>query len=102
MVLIASVDTVLLEPGPPVSYPGSDAGIWLTPLINRKILSLPYDTNFGELSTWALLRENDITYIYIGGSAESFHEQQLRDRPSLYKLIFSLPGAHVYEVINAS
>jgi hypothetical protein len=101
-ILIASFDVVLLKSSPFVGYVGSDAGIWLKPLINRKTFSLPYAIDFSKDSTWTVLRQHGITHIYVGRSAESFRQTELQSRPSLYKLIFSLPGSHVYEVIGTS
>jgi len=98
-ILIASSDTVFLNSSPRAVYAGSDAGIWLAPLINRKIFSMPYDKDLGKKSAWAALRRHGIAYIYVGGSAQSFPEAQLQNRLSLYKLVFSLPGAHVYELV---
>jgi hypothetical protein len=101
-ILIASFDLALREPSPSVAYAGSDAGIWLVPLIKRKTFTLPYDTNFDQDSTWATLRQHGITYIYVGRNAESFRENELQNRPSLYRLIFSLSGIYVYEVVGVS
>jgi hypothetical protein len=92
----------LFEPSPSVGYAGSDAGIWLMPLIKRKTFTLPYDTSFDKVGAPALLRQYGITYIYVGRSAESFLENGLQDRPSIYKLVFSLAGVNVYEVVGAS
>jgi hypothetical protein len=101
-ILIASFDLALREPSPSVVYAGSDAGIWLAPLIKRKTFTLPYDTNFDQDSTWAALHRHGISYIYVGRSAQSFRESELRNRPSFYKLVFSLSGVYVYEVVNVS
>ncbi len=99
-ILIASSDIVLFESGSLVSQAGSDGGIWLTPLIDRKTFSMSYLTDFNEISTRKILAQRGIMYIYIGGTARSFREAQLQNNPSFYKLIFSLSGAHVYELVN--
>jgi hypothetical protein len=99
-ILIASSEMVVFESNPLVSQAGSDAGIWLTPLINRETFSMSYLTDFNQSSTQSVLRHRDITYIYIGGTAQSFPEAQLHNNPSFYKLVFSLPGAHLYQVLN--
>jgi uncharacterized membrane protein len=71
------------------------------PLIKRKTFTLPYNTSFDKDNTAAMLRQYGITYIYVGRSAESFHENELQNRPSFYKLVFSLSGTYVYAVVYA-
>jgi hypothetical protein len=100
-ILIPSAKMVFFESNPLVAGDSaSDAGIWLTALINRKTFSLSHNTNFGAQNILTILRRQNIRYIYVGSSSQSFHEAQLKKNPSVYKLVFSLPGAHIYELIN--
>jgi predicted NAD/FAD-binding protein len=91
---------VVFETDPRVGQAGSDAGIWLAPLINRKTFSMSYLADFQQASTQKKIQRHDVGYIYVGGTAQSFHETQLQNDPSLYKPVFSIPGAHVYQVLN--
>jgi len=99
-ILIASSDMVVFEPGPLVSQAGSDAGIWLTPLIHRKTFSMSFLADFLLPDTQAVIREHAVRYIYIGGTNQTFLENELQNDPSFYQPIFSIPGAHIYQVIG--
>src|SRR5258706_2274891 len=100
-ILIASSDIVLFESGPFVGSAGSNAGIWLTPLLNRKTFRMSYLTDFNKKNVQKILRQHGIMYIYVGGTTQSFREVQLQNNPSFYQPVFSLSGAHVYELVTA-
>ncbi len=98
-ILIASAELSVLETHSLVSYAGSDAGIWLTPLINRKTLRFPYRTDFGLQSTRDELCRHQITHIYLGGTGQSFTQAQLRNASAWYTMLFSLSDAEVYALV---
>lgn len=81
---------------------GTDAGIWVTPLSGRGTLSLPYSADFSQSEVHTYLCENKVTYIYIGGTQQSFESGKLQGRPDWYGVIFALPKAQVVQVLGCS
>jgi hypothetical protein len=98
-ILIAASELAVLETHSSVSYAGSDAGIWLTPLINRRTLRFPYRTNFSLQNRHHQLCQQQITHIYLGWTEQSFTQAQLQDTPAWYTMLFSLPEAKVYALV---
>jgi hypothetical protein len=70
-ILIASSELAVLETHSSVSYAGSDAGIWLTPLVNRRTLRFPFRTDFGLQNTHDELCQQQVTHIYLGWTDQS-------------------------------
>lgn len=99
-ILIASSDMLVFETGSPASPAGSDAGVWLKPLIDRNTFSMPTPTDFPQPSLHEMLLQLGIAYVYIGGTPQSFSVAPLEQNRSFYKPVFTLPGAHVYQVLN--
>ncbi len=79
---------------------GTDAGIWITPLVDRTTASLPYTTDFSQQSTLDTLCQQDISYIYIGGTSQSFAASSIRETPNWYQIVLYFPNAQVYQVIG--
>jgi len=97
-VLISTTELRIFESNTPGGYAGADAGVWITPLIGRQTLSLPYTTEFGPHDAMDWLCAERISHIYVGGMNESFSDPDLAAQPDRYRMIFSLPKARVFEV----
>jgi hypothetical protein len=83
-------------------YVGGDAGIWITPLIDRAVIPLRYDTNFGEQATLDSLCQQGISHLYVGELGQSFNDSQLSAKPSWYKALLSMPKVRVYQVVGCN
>lgn len=81
-------------------YVGGDAGIWITPLINRATITLPYDSNFDEQATLDNLCQRNISHLYIGEMGQTFNDAQLNAQPAWYKVLLAMPRVKVYQVIG--
>ena len=81
-------------------YVGGDAGIWITPLINRVTLPLPYNLNFDRRAVLNRICKLNISHIYVGELGQTFNDTQLNAQPAWYKLLLSMPKVRVYQVIG--
>jgi len=81
-------------------YVGGDAGIWITPLINRVTVPLRYDTNFAEQTTLELLCQRNINHLYVGELGQTFNNAQLSAQPTWYKMLLYMPKVRVYQVVG--
>ncbi len=81
---------------------GSDAGIWIPQLIDRKITLMPYKLDFFSSKTINRLCQKQINYIYIGGESQSFSIRELDRKADWYKEIISLPNVQLYQLIACS
>lgn len=79
-------------------YVGGDAGIWITPLIDRTVIPIPFDTDFHQPATLDLLCEQAIHYLYVGELGQRFDETGMAAHPEWYKLLLAMPQVKVYEV----
>jgi len=83
-------------------YVGGDAGIWISPLINRAVIPLRYDTNFGEQATLDSLCQQGISHLYVGELGQNFNDSQLSAQPAWYKALLSMPKVKVYQVVGCN
>jgi len=81
-------------------YVGGDAGIWITPLINRATFPIRYDTNFAEQTTLELLCQRNISQLYVGELGQTFNDAQLSAQPTWYKMLLYMPKVRVYQVVG--
>jgi hypothetical protein len=81
-------------------YVGGDAGIWVTPLIDRTTVPVRYDTNFAEEATVELLCQQNISHLYVGEMGQTFNDGQLSSQPTWYKTLLYMPRARVYQVVG--
>jgi hypothetical protein len=81
---------------------GTDAGIWVTPLTARASLSLPYTTDFSQPEAHGNLCQKKVTYVYIGGTQQSFDRGKLQANPDWYGFVFSLSKAQIVQVLGCS
>ena len=81
-------------------YVGGDAGIWITPLINRGTIPLLYDSSFDEQVALDNLCQLGINYLYVGELGQTFDDSLLRAQPAWYKVLLSMPKVRVYQVVG--
>ncbi len=79
---------------------GSDAGVWITPLVNRPTFLLPFSTDFTRSDTLSFLCEHGISDIYIGNKDQSFNRALVEEKPDWYRNLLFLPGAQIFRVIG--
>ena len=82
-------------------YVGGDAGIWITPLINRVTIPVRYDLSFDEQSTLDELCRMRISHVYIGETGQTFYDS-LHAQPAWYKILLSTPRVKVYQVLGCN
>jgi hypothetical protein len=97
-ILISSTDLNVL---PTTAYQGSaggDAGTWITPLINRTTVFMPFNTDFSQPQTLDAICQSQVEYVYVGKTGSSFNDSVMN--ADVYKSLFSLPKAKVYQVMG--
>lgn len=82
------------------AYNGADAGIWITPLIDRATIPLVYSSDFGQQPVRDVLCQSGVTHLYVGELGQSFDPARLQEHPEWYKVLLSKEQAGVYEVIG--
>ena len=98
--LIASTNLFVTSFESPDALAGVDGGIWINPLISRKTIPAQGNSNFEDVEIHKQVCQKKISYIYVGGTPQSFDSLQLEKRTDWYQLVFSLPNANVYQVIG--
>jgi len=101
-IAISSMEATLFDSGPSDWYAGSDGGIWISPLTGRNTLLLPSGTDFGSLDVLAQLCQEQVEYVYIGGTEQSFNPAQLSVQVDWYEKVFSLSQTQVYKIIGCN
>jgi hypothetical protein len=99
-ILTAAFEAVVFESNQPAGYAGSDAGIWILPLIRRNVLSVPYQTDFSTQGALDEICTGAARYVYAGETAQSFNNKQFDERPEWFERIYSLSKIRVYKVIG--
>ena len=99
-IAIASTNLNLNAFGSLMQGAGTDAGIWVAPLTQRTILTMPYSTDFIMQSTRDNLCRQHVTHVYVGAKPQSFEIDFAEARPAWYETIFSLPNTRIVQVIN--
>ena len=99
-IVISSSDAVLFESSLSMWYAGSDGGIWITPLIHRNTLFLPYQIDFGTQDVLVKLCQRGVGYVYVGGTGQSFNKERLSSKPDWYERVFFLPKAQIYRIVG--
>lgn len=99
-VFISSTEMVVFETTSATGYTGSDGGIWIAPLIHRTGFPLPYQTDFAAKETHNQLCQGGATYVYVGGTGQSFNAAKLQSRPDWYETLLSLPKAQIYKIVG--
>jgi hypothetical protein len=81
-------------------YTGGDAGIWITPLIDRATFPLLYNSEFGQESIRNMLCQSRVSHLYVGERGQPFDPARLQEHPEWYKVLLSREKTTVYEVIG--
>jgi hypothetical protein len=97
---ISATELKVLASGSFEGYVGGDAGIWITPLIERVTFPIRYDTNFNEQASLDELCQRQISHLYVGELGQSFNFTQINAQPAWYKALLSMPKVKVYEVVG--
>ena len=79
---------------------GADAGIWITPLIGRGTVLLPFNSEFDQREIFDLLCTKKVDYLFVGELGQTFDRARLDFRPEWYKPLLSMPRTRVYEVVG--
>jgi hypothetical protein len=83
----------------PEGYSGGDAGIWITPMMDRVTVPLLYSSDFGQAAVKDRLCQKRVSYIYIGELGQAFDSAGLENHPEWYKVLLSRGKVKVYEVV---
>jgi hypothetical protein len=79
-------------------YTGGDAGIWITPLIDRNTFPLFFSSDFGQEDVRSQLCQSGVSHLYVGELGQPFDSARLDEHPEWYKVLLSMQNAKVYEV----
>lgn len=101
-ILIPSTQMLVLTSGPAESPIGIDGGIWIPALSGRTTSFTAFDTDFQSESTLEQLCQEQIEYVYVGGTEQSFDAMQLQAEPGWYDAILSLPDVQLFELTGCS
>jgi hypothetical protein len=77
---------------------GSDAGIWIAPLINRVTIHLINTSDFDQASTLDMICKFGIDFLYVGARGQTFDRNALHNHPEWYTPQLTMPAAQVYAV----
>jgi hypothetical protein len=99
---ISTTEMDVLISDSPEGLVGTDAGIWITPLIGRVVSPLFYSSDFGQQSVRDVLCQNGIDYLYVGALGQHFDTQKLNAHPEWYRTVLVLQKIRVYEVMGCT
>jgi hypothetical protein len=99
-ILVSSTEMRVLASDSFQGAVGGDAGTWITPLIDRATLSLPFHSDFSQEATFETICQMQTGYIYVGETGARFDNAQLESRPDRYTLLLSMPETKIYQVIG--
>ncbi|MBE0669814.1 MAG: hypothetical protein IH588_04430 [Anaerolineales bacterium] len=99
-ILIASTDLIVTSLEAADTLAGVDGGIWIAPMISRRIIPARGNLKFDQLEVHAEICRRGADYIYVGGMPQSFDGHQLEMIKDWYQVVFSLPRAKVYQLIG--
>ena len=97
-ILISSTSLNVLPTTADQGTTGGDAGTWITPLIDRAIIFMPFNTDFSQQQTLDIICQQQADYVYVGKTGWGFNDTGMAVFPDGYKTVFSVPNAKVYEV----
>ncbi len=99
-ILISSTELNVLPTNAYQGSAGGDAGTWINPLINRTTIFMPFTTDFNQGQTLDAICQLQVSYVYVGKTGSTFNDSGMN--PDIYKLVFSMPKAKVYEVMGCN
>ena len=98
IILISSTELRVLDTNSPQGAAGADAGAWITPLTERTVTPLPYQTDFSQQATFDTLCRRGVDYIYVGEIGAVFNNGLISSQPDRYKIVLSMPKTKIYQV----
>ena len=101
-ILIPATQMNVLPSGPSASPVGTDAGIWIPVLTGRRTTFAQFETDFRSSDSLELLCQQEIDYVYVGSTDQSFTVEQLLERRDWYESILSLPNVQLFKVIECN
>jgi hypothetical protein len=99
-ILISSTELNVLPTEEFQGNAGGDAGIWITPLINRPTVLMPFNTDFHQQQVLDTICQSGVKYIYIGEIGSKFDDAGMMAQPDKYNLLFYVPEVKIYQVIG--
>lgn len=99
-ILISSTELNVLPTEEFQGNAGGDAGIWITPLINRPTLLMPFNTDFHQEQVLDTICQSGVKYVYVGEIGSKFDDSGMMAQPDKYNLLFYVPNVKIYQVIG--
>ena len=101
-ILIAGTQMNVLPSGPSAELVGTDAGIWIPALTGRSIIFAPVGMDFQSENTLEQLCQEQVDYVYVGGTSQTFNAAQLEEKSDWYKGVLFLPHVRLYQLTGCS
>jgi hypothetical protein len=101
-IIIASTELRVLDSSAPQGAAGGDAGAWITPLIDRATIPMPYQADFTQAAIFDSLCQVSAEYIYVGETGATFNDELLSAHPDRYKVLLALPKTKLYQVTGCA
>jgi hypothetical protein len=99
-ILISSTELNVLPTDEFQGNAGGDAGIWITPLINRPTVLMPFNTDFHQQQALDTICQLQVNYVYVGEIGSRFDDTGMSAQPDKYNLLFYVPNVKIYQVIG--
>jgi hypothetical protein len=99
-ILISSTELNVLPTDEFQGNAGGDAGIWITPLINRPTVLMPFNTDFHQQQARETICQSQVNYVYVGEIGSRFDDAGMSAQPDKYNLLFYIPNVKIYQVIG--
>jgi hypothetical protein len=99
-ILIASTQMNVLPSGPTPGPVGTDAGIWIPALTGRTITYAQFETDFRLPDSLEKLCGQQVDYVYVGGTEQSFRVERLLLKEEWYQAVLSLEEVQLFRVIG--
>ena len=97
-ILISSTELRVLDSTAPQGAAGGDAGAWITPLIDRVTIPMPYQADFSQAAIFDSLCQVGAEYIYVGETGATFNNELLSTHPDQYRVLLALPKTKLYQI----
>ena len=97
-ILISSTELRVLASDSSQGAAGGDAGIWITPLIGRATIPIPYQSDFSQQAVFDTLCQRGADYIYVGEKGAIFNNGLITAYPDRYQILLSMPKTKIYKV----
>ena len=87
-----------VQPSGPAGQVGTDAGVWIPLLADRHVTLKPFELDFRSVQSLQQLCQDQIDYIYIGSTDQSFDPASLQQRTDWYHNVLSLPESQLFQL----